>query len=334
MSGGIDSTVTALLLQKDGYEIIAITLVVSDQQIGSEDIEDAKKICKKLNIEHRIVDVREEFKDKVIKEYLKGYNNGETPSPCIICDEQIKFKTLKEIADKLGINYISTGHYCRIDKERFLLKKAKDSLKDQGYMLYRLRKDILKRVIFPLGDFTKAEIREIAKENGIEIYNKKDSQGICFAKEGYLSFLKNNLNEDIKEGNFVDKYGNILGKHQGYQLYTIGQRRGLGIKLGDIYFVIDIRVKENEVVLGSYADLYRDIVRLDDIVLNIDYNEIKDKLLIGRARFSSVGFEGYLLEESENYYFKYKEKNPHNARGQHIVLYMEDLIVGGGKIMF
>ena len=338
LSGGVDSSVTSYTLKEEGYEVIGVTLQVDKNSLG--EIEEAKEVAKKIGIEHVVLDVSEEFEKIVIKDFLDGYSNGTTPSPCVVCDERIKIKTLVEYADSIGAKYIATGHYCSLEysseMEKYLLKNAVDIRKDQTYMLYRLNEDTLKRMKFPLYNFTKVEVREIAKKIGLVTHNKKDSQGICFAPEGYKEYLQKKLKDNVKKGNFVDVDGNIMGIHDGYQLYTVGQRRGLNLKKPRPYFVLDIRPSKNEILLGDYESLFTEEVELIDYKFIVDMEKLLEVELMARPRFSSHGFMGKLHRTDKDgkskIYFKYNEKNPQNAKGQHMVLYYGEYLVGGGVI--
>ncbi len=338
LSGGVDSAVTTYLLKKKGYEVIGVTLLMDKNSL--EEVEEAKKVAKKLDITHKVLDVSEEFENIVIKNFLDGYSRGTTPSPCVICDERIKIQNLVDYPDKVGAKYIATGHYCNLEyspkMEKFLLKNAADIRKDQTYMLYRLSEDTLKRMKFPLYNFTKLEVREIAKKIGMDTHNKKDSQGICFAPEGYKEYLQKKLSNRIEKGNFVDEDGNIMGTHDGFQLYTIGQRRGLNLKKPRPYFVLDIRPETNEIVLGDYDKLFITKVELIDYKFVVEIEKLLEVELMARPRFSSHGFMGKLkrviTNGKENLYFIYNEKNPQNAKGQHMVLYFGEYLVGGGVI--
>ena len=199
-------------------------------------------------------------------------------------------------------------------------------------MLYRLSPDKLERLIFPLKSYSKQEIREIALKIGLEVYDKKDSQGVCFAKEGYKKFLKENLKDEIVKGNYIDKDGNILGQHEGYQLYTIGQRRGLGINLSKPVFITEIKPQTNEIVLGEFSELFTDKVELINYKFSVEYEKLEDLELLARPRFSSTGFYGKLIKNKNKIYFKYNEENTHNAKGQHIVFFYDGFVVGGGEI--
>lgn len=342
MSGGIDSSVAALLLQKKGFEVIGVTLKhLSDELSEShgktccslDDINDAKNVCSQLGIPHYIFNVAEEFQKEVIEYFIKTYDEGKTPSPCVICDEKIKIKKLIEIADKMGIKYIATGHYSAKTSENLLLWD-KENQKDQTYMLYRLDSSVLERMLFPLSSYKKNIIREIAKNEGIKIFSKPDSQGICFALDGYEIFLKKQLDNKIQDGNFLDKDNKVLGKHGGYQLYTIGQRRGLGLNLGKMYFVTKIIPEKNEIILGDFDDLQRDKVEIINYKFHIDIESILEKDVIARPRFSSKGLKGKLILLENHLYFQFIEKNAENSIGQHIVFYLDDVLFGGGEIKF
>lgn len=346
MSGGIDSSVAAYLLKKEGYEVIGVTLKhLSEKEDDSgkdsktccsiDDIMDAKMSCYKLNIPHYVIDAVSDFEKNVIDYFLDEYSNGRTPSPCIVCDEKIKIKKLIEFADKLGAKYISTGHYANVEMNNelssCLLKNAEDANKDQTYMLYRLSEDTINRMLFPLKNLKKSEVREVAKEFGFKTYSKKDSQGICFAPDGYIEFLSQNL-KNISSGNFIDKSGNVMGKHRGYQFYTIGQRRGLGLKLPRAYFVTDIIPERNEIVLGDFEELFTDLVEIEDFKFIPDISDLNELELLAKPRFSSKGNIGKLEYSNSKLTFRYNEKNAENAPGQHIVFYYRNNVVGGGII--
>lgn len=339
LSGGVDSSVTTYILKEEGYEVIGVTLKVDKKSLG--EIEEAKKIADILKIKHVVLDVSEDFEKIVIKDFLDGYSSGITPSPCVVCDERIKIKSLIDYADSVGAKYISTGHYCNLEysleMDKYLLKNAVDIRKDQTYMLYRLDESTLKRMKFPLYNFTKAEVREMAQKIGLVTHDKKDSQGICFAPEGYKKYLQETLKDEIEKGYFVDEDGNIMGTHDGYQLYTIGQRRGLNLKKPRPYFILDIRPSKNEILLGDYDKLFMKEIELIDYKFVVEIDKLLEVELMGRPRFSSHGSMGKLKKISEpgredRIYFEYKEKNPQNARGQHMVLYYGKYLVGGGVI--
>ena len=335
MSGGVDSSVSAYLLKEQGYEVIGVTFNQNKQL--SQDFKDAKEICKKMEIFHKIIDITEDFQKEVIDYFINEYDQGLTPSPCVVCDEKIKIKKLIEIADEEGAFYIATGHYCHTEYnenlEKTLLKVPADILKDQTYMLYRIKPEILERMLFPLYEIEKNEVREIAKKIGLEVFNKKDSQGICFAQEGYIPFLKSKIGDKIVRGNYVNKDGKIMGEHMGYQLYTVGQRRGLGLKEPRPWFIIEIRPKSNEIVLGEYSELDRKEVELVETSFNLPMEQMLSMTFIAKPRFSSKGLSGHLEARDKKIYFVYDKVTPQNAPGQHLVLYHEGYVIGGGKIL-
>lgn len=340
MSGGIDSSVAAFLLKQQGYEVIAVTLKHLPDELSEnpgktccsiDDINDARMASYSLGIPHYTISVVEEFKKYVIEYFIEMYNEGKTPSPCVICDETVKIKKLIEVADKIGAKYISTGHYSKKTINNLLLWD-KDNSKDQTYMLYRLDKSVIDRLIFPLEGYKKSQIREIAKNNGIHIHSKPDSQGICFAPNGYIEFLEKMIGSKIKEGNYVDTNGKIIGVHKGYQIYTVGQRKGLGLNNGHANFVLEIRPKTNEVVIGEFDNLLINKVEVINGKFHVDINNILNKDLIARPRFSSKGLTGRLENVGDKLYFLFNVNNAENAPGQHIVFYQEDILVGGGEI--
>lgn len=335
MSGGVDSSVSAVLLMQAGYEVIGVTFNFFDNINFNESKKNAEIISKQLKIKHINKEYINEFNENVIKYFIQSYEKGETPSPCIVCDEVMKIRKLYEIANENNIDYIATGHYA--DKyydeklKKFFLKKAGDEKKDQTYMLYRLESHILEKMLFPLNNFSKNELRSIAKENNLPNFAQKDSQGICFAEKGYIDFLSENLGEKVKKGYFIDEKGNKIGEHRGYQFYTIGQRRGLDLNIGRAYFVIDIIPDKNEVIIGDYEKLYTKKIEVKEYKLYVDI-DIEIGNIIGKPRFSSKGNYGKILKEKEKLYFYYDEANTQNTRGQHIVFYKEDIVIGGGII--
>ena len=338
MSGGIDSSISVYLLLKEGYEVIGVTLNHNKEKELNNEIEAAKKVANFFNIEHKVINIEDIFQREIIDNFLSGYSQGITPSPCVICDERVKMKILFDIAEEEKAYYVATGHYCSVEYndefEQILLKKSEDIKKDQSYMLYRLDSNKIPRLLFPLYKYTKEKIRKIGKEIGLEIHDKKDSQGICFAKSGYIDFLKNNLNSQIKKGNFIDKNGDIMGEHEGYQLYTIGQRRGLNLKLPRAYFITNINPKTNEITLGEYEELAKKKVELIDFKSPVSLDKLLNKEIIGRPRFSSVGALGKIVLENNKIYFEYLRSNVQNAPGQHLVLYLNNFVLGGGMIQY
>lgn len=344
MSGGVDSSVAALLLQQQGYEVIGVTIKLWDNFetktcekvcCSIEDVYDAKKVCDNLNIPHYTVNFKQDFKTYVMDYFVDEYNLGRTPSPCIICNEKIKFGKMLEFAKTIDCDYIATGHYAISvydeNYEKYVLRKGIDKDKDQSYMLYRLSQEQLKSTLFPLGGMTKKEVRKIAEENNIITYNKKDSQGICFVMGDYKKFLVENC--DVKKGRLVDEKGNVIGDHEGYQLYTIGQRRGLGLNDGRPWFILDIIPEENKIIIGEYDKLMRKEVLAESNVFNLkEIMLIEGEEVFAKPRFSSRGNSSKIYYEDEKIRVVYANANAQNTRGQHIVFYIGETVLGGGII--
>ena len=265
MSGGVDSSVSALLFKKQGYDVIGITLELfpGGSCCNIDTYIDAKNVCNSIGIPHITYNQKEEFKCKVIDNFIDEYSNQRTPNPCIECNKYMKFGAMYEKAKELGCEYIATGHYAKIEYsekyQKYVLKKSNNLAKDQSYVLYSMPKELLGKVLFPLGEFsTKDEVRKIAEENNLKTANKPDSEDICFIPDGnYKKFLENNSGLKQKEGNIVTRTGEILGKHKGLYRYTIGQRKGLGISYKVPLFVIGFNSKKNELIVGEEKELYR-----------------------------------------------------------------------------
>jgi len=336
MSGGVDSSVSVYILKELGYEVIGVYLDFTGDR-NAYNINDAKSVANKLDIKFVVEDVSKEFNEIVIKYFVDEYNRGNTPSPCIICDEQVKFQKLFEYSKKYNCEYIATGHYAKIEHSQKygekLLIKGDDPRKDQSYMLYRLKKEIREKVIFPLGEVTKIEVREIAEKLDLVVKARKDSQGICFAQEGYIPYLQRKLGEEISEGDFTDENGNFIAKHRGFQFYTIGQRRGLGLNTGNPYFIINIIPEENRIILGDFEKLKVAKIKLEKEYI-ISPIKLKERRIDVNAkpRFSSQGHPAEIYKEENSLIVEYKDKNAENSRGQHVVFYDDKYVIGGGII--
>ncbi len=262
MSGGVDSSTVAYLLKNQGYDIVGITM----RTCKDEDA-DAKKVCDDLGIEHHVLDVKSEFKEKVIDFFVDEYLNGRTPNPCMVCNRHIKFGALIEYAKSLGCELLATGHYAQIKDGT--LAMGDDSLKDQVYFLSQIKKENLKYIFFPVGNMEKSNLRILAKELGVRVYAKKDSQEICFVEDGKLEefILERTNGAARKVGNIVDTNGKILGKHNGIAFYTVGQRKGLGISNPEPYYVVAFDAPKNEIIVGRNEDLFKDVIEADKINL-------------------------------------------------------------------
>lgn len=341
ISGGVDSSVSALLLKQQGYEVIGATLLLTDnKKANNKMIEDSKKVCEELQINHIILDYTKEFKKEVIDNFIDEYINGRTPNPCVKCNKEIKIKYLFEKAEELNIEYIATGHYAQKEYDetnnRYLLKMSCSEKKDQVYFLYNLTQQELKKIIFPLGQFKdKEEIREIARKNNLGVASKSDSQDICFIPDGdYKEFLKNTYAiEYMKQGNIVDIKGNILGKHNGIINYTVGQRKGLGLSMPNPVFVLKLDKEKNEVVVGEEENLYsNELIATDCNFIMIDSLDKEMKVKV-KTRYASKLTDATIMPYNNGevkVVFDLPQKSI--AKGQSVVFYEENYIVGGGII--
>jgi len=350
MSGGVDSSVAALLLRDSGYDVTGVTLkLFSDEDIvqaekcgktccALSDVEDARSVAYRLGFEHHVFNFKQEFREKVMSHFADSYLSGNTPNPCIECNRHIKFDKMLRRADELGFDCIATGHYARIDINedgRFLLKRPVDLSKDQTYVLYAMTQKQLSRTLFPLGGMTKAEVRVIAENAGLVNSYKPDSQDICFVPDGdYAGFIRSFTGKSAESGNFLDMQGNILGKHKGIIHYTVGQRRGVGVSVGRPVYVVSKNTAANSVVLGDEADLYTSELIAEDVNLisvprlngsmNVTAKTRYSQTVESEAVVSQVGEDEYLVK-----FFK-----PQRAvtGGQAVVFYDGDTVVGGGTI--
>ncbi len=350
MSGGIDSTVTAMMLHQQGYEVIGITMKTWDyansggsrKETGCcslDSINDARQVAVSMGFHHFIVDIREEFGDYVIDNFVDEYLAGRTPNPCVLCNTHIKWNALLKRADALDCEFIATGHYALIKESegRRFISKAKDLNKDQSYVLWGLSQECLGQSRFPLGGFTKPEVRQMAADMGfLELSKKAESYEICFVPDNdYRGFLKRKvkgLEEQVAGGDFVDAGGRVLGKHQGYPFYTIGQRKGLGIAFGEPMFVTEIRPETNTVVLGRVDELLRNGMTVGQ-VNSMKYSQIPDGLeAVTRIRYKDRGTLSRLNNRDGQVEVEFYANVSGVAPGQSAVFYEGDDVVGGGII--
>lgn len=341
MSGGVDSTVAAYLLKEKGYEVVGATMKLwVPENIKNTAIEDAKKMADKLGVEHHVIELEDEFRNTVVKHFIDGYYEGTTPNPCVFCNKHIKFDLMFDVADKLGCQYVATGHYSRIVKNeetgKYELIKAVTEKKDQSYMMYNLNQEKLSRILFPIGEYDKSEIRKIAEKAGLEVYNKPDSQDICFIPDGdYEKFIEKYSGRKDKQGKFVDSQGNEIGKHQGITRYTIGQRKGLGITFGKPMYVIDINGRDNTVTLGENSDLFKnELIAKDVNFLEFSLEELNNPLEVqSKIRYSS-NLSYAVVTKIDNNRVKVVFKDPQRAitKGQSVVFYDGNKLIGGGVI--
>ena len=351
MSGGIDSTVSAMLLLEQGYELVGVTFRTYDSIKESclarekgccsiESIMEAKHNAEKMGFEHHIVDFRDTFRQCVIGNFIDEYMHGRTPNPCVLCNSHIKWGELMRVADEYGCDMIATGHYARIRERNghVYLATAADTHKDQTYFLWMLTEEQLRRTIFPLGDLHKDEVREIARQHGyIKLAEKKESQEICFVTNNdYRTFLRENVpdfDERVRPGNYIDAAGKVLGQHQGFVNYTIGQRKGLGIALGQPAYVTHIDAELNEVTLGTNDDLYTTELRFRPY---LSVRPVGSSPVYARIRYRSTPVEAeLLLHPSAVSHQQLHFLSPvwGVTPGQSVVLYQDDLVIGGGIIV-
>lgn len=350
MSGGIDSTVTAMMLHEQGYEVIGITMKTWDyansggskKETGCcslDSINDARQVSVDMGFPHFIVDIRDEFGDYVIDNFVDEYLAGRTPNPCILCNTHIKWDAMLRRADALDCDYIATGHYAvtREKNGRLFVSKGKDERKDQSYVLWGLNQSALQRTMFPLGGYTKPEVRQMAADWGYTNLSKKgESYEICFVPDNdYRGFLKrrvDGLEEEVAGGLFVDHEGNILGEHQGYPFYTIGQRKGLGMAFGKPMYVTEIRPDTNTVVLGEVDQLMRNGMRVSK-VNSMKYEQIPDGMeAITQIRYNDPGTLSVLRAGESDVEVEFYAHAKGVAPGQSAVFYEGDDVLGGGII--
>ncbi len=346
MSGGVDSSVAAFLLQKESLEVIGATMklynnedidFVSEKTCCSlDDVLDAKSVCARLGIRHYTLNMTDDFKKEVIERFISAYQNGFTPNPCIDCNRYMKFSKMLHKAQELNIDYVATGHYARIEKQgdRYILKKAVDLSKDQSYVLYSLTQGQLKVTKFPLGNYTKQQVREIAEENGFVNARKHESQDICFVPDGdYSKFIEYYTGKTYPCGDFVDMNGKRLGEHKGIIRYTIGQRRGLGLALPASMYVVEKDVDNNKVILGFNDDLFKKEVNVKNISFTACDGLDKPERLCAKIRYNQKEQPATVTQTDENHFtIVFDEPQRAITKGQAAVLYDGDTVVGGGTI--
>ncbi|MEX0890425.1 MAG: tRNA 2-thiouridine(34) synthase MnmA [Balneolaceae bacterium] len=351
MSGGVDSSVAAVMLNEQGYEVIGITMKTWDyhrsggnngKETGCctvESMNDARQIAVRHGFKHFIVDIREEFGTWVIDRFIEDYTNGRTPNPCVLCNTHIKWAALLRRADNLGCDYIATGHYANVrkERERYVISKGRDHNKDQSYALWGVRQEHLERTIFPLGNYRKTEIRTLAEEYGLlNVATKPDSYEICFIPDNnYHRFLNEKvegLEEEVRGGKFVDQSGRVVGEHKGYPYYTIGQRRGLDLPMGYPVYVTHIDAESNTITIGEKEDLVSTTCRAKDVNL-VKFGELPaDGMEItGKIRYNDDGAIGHLLPLGDGEIeVTFPAGREAITPGQAIVCYVgEDLVAGG-----
>jgi len=337
LSGGVDSATAALLLKEKGFAVIGYYFDVAGNNIKGRD--EAAAVAKQLGIDFIYEDVSKDFEEIVIGNFIDEYLHGRTPNPCVMCNPNVKFRHLIHHADEIGAYYIATGHYCRVFRDesdgKFYIQRAANEKKDQSYMLYRLGQEVLSRLLFPLGELTSKDMtRELARENSLQNADKKDSQEICFIDptENYVDYIER-AGFSSEPGDFIDKNGKILGRHQGILHYTIGQRKGLGIALGKPAFVTKIDFENNSITLGDNEDLFHTTVVSKKNIFSAHSPETYDgKKVFAKVRYSAAPAEAVLKINANHITTEFKQPQRAAAPGQSIVFYDDNRVIGGGFI--
>lgn len=347
MSGGVDSSVAAWLLKQQGYDVIGVTMEIWDGTPTEEEdggccglsaVEDARRVAQMLGIPYYVMNFREVFREKVMNYFVREYARGRTPNPCIACNRYVKWDALLHRSLEIGADYIATGHYarvCRLPNGRYAIRRSATAAKDQTYALYNLTQEQLAHTLMPVGDFEKPEIRRMAEEAGLPVAQKKDSQEICFIPDhDYAAFVRKQTEQGSCPGNFVNRAGEVLGRHAGFVHYTVGQRKGLGVTFGKPMFVLEIRPETNDVVLGEADEVWSDHL----ICHQLNYMSVpeltEERDVTAKIRYSHSGARcrircvGPDLVEC-----RFQEPVRAVTPGQAVVFYDGDLILGGGTIL-
>jgi len=342
MSGGVDSSVAAALLREQGYAVVGLTMCFNLAEkdgkrpscCGLTGIEDARRVCQKLGIRHYVINLDKDFSRDVIQDFYQEYLNGRTPNPCVRCNQFIKFGILLKKALNLGAKFLATGHYARIvkSKQGYLLKKARDIKKDQSYFLYRLNRGQLKHILFPLGNFTKSKVRDMARNFGLKVAEKQDSQEICFLPDGkHGDLIKAKGLNRVQPGDLMDKEGNILGLHQGIPFYTIGQRHGLGVAKGYPLYVTRINAKDNRITVGKRQEAYKSgfIIKERHFLGKPFKKKVEIKV---RIRYNHKEMPAIVYPDAKVFKVIFKKPQFAITPGQSAVFYDKDIVLGGGII--
>jgi len=348
MSGGVDSSVAAYLLKEQGYDVIGVTMQTWQEETRQQGngaccsqsmVEDARKVAECLDIPYHVIDFQDTFRCKVMDYFVEEYLQGRTPNPCVVCNRYVKWEALLKRSLEMGAEYIATGHYARIDKlpnGRYAVRNSVTAQKDQTYALYNLTQDQLARTIMPVGEYAKEEIRRIALEAGLPVAHKADSQDVCFIPDNdYASFIERHVGDRVPgPGNFVTPEGKVLGRHKGITHYTIGQRRGLELPMGERVFVTQIRPETNEVVIGKNEDIFTTTVLCD----RVNYMAMEDlqepRSALAKIRYNHKG-EYCMLEkvDGDKVLCTFEQPVRASTPGQAVVFYDGEYVLGGGTII-
>lgn len=349
MSGGVDSSVSAVLLKKNGYEVIGATMKLWQEDLEDENeksccsfsaVNDAKRVCDLLEIPHYVLNCKAEFKKYVVDDFINCYKDAKTPNPCVECNKYLKFGEFLRKAEELDCDYIATGHYAKVEYcekyKQYVLKKATNEKKDQSYFLYKIPREVLNKIIFPLEGYEdKEDIRNIARENNLLVAEKKESQEVCFIPDNnYVSFIEKYDKLKMKPGNIVNLNGKILGQHNGIIRYTVGQRKGIGISFKEPLYVLKLDKIKNEIVVGTEKDLYTKEVMIENINYLVKDVEDKQIEIEAKVRYRAKPAKAVLYPlEKEKAKIVFSEPQRAVTPGQSLVFYDENIVLGGGKIL-
>jgi tRNA-specific 2-thiouridylase len=342
MSGGVDSSTTAALLKEQGYDVSGITMQLWDyaeEESGCcslSDVFDARQAANQIGIKHTVVDYKEDFQKYVVKDFIDKYYCGQTPNPCIMCNEHMKFNFLLNKSLEMGADFLATGHYAKISKNNegiFFLEKGKDKFKDQSYFLFTLSQKELSRLMFPLGSLTKKEVREISEGFELSVADKKDSQDVCFIAKDYRGFVEKNLpGFSAKLGEIKSLNGEVLGTHSGIHNFTIGQRKKLGINSLKAMYVVSINFENNDVIVGDKDDLYSKVLFANNLNWTVDPSQLLEKKIEAKIRYRSPESKASIRFINDRLHVLFDEAQRSITPGQAIVFYHEDKVLGGGWI--
>lgn len=349
MSGGVDSSVAAYLLKEQGYEVIGVTMQIWQDEpecvlepeggcCGLSAVEDARRVAQMLEIPYYVMNFRKEFKEQVMDYFTREYVAGRTPNPCIVCNRYVKWESLLKRSMEIGADYIATGHYARIrhlENGRYAIQRSVTAAKDQTYALYNLTQYQLAHTLMPVGEYTKDEIRSIAGKIGLRVADKPDSQEICFIPDhDYAGYIERECPEALQGvGNFVDKEGNVIGKHKGIIHYTVGQRKGLNLSMGKPVFVTEIRPQTNEIVIGDNEDCYSKELYADRINYAAEEKMPEQFRANAKIRYAHAGAPCTVERiGADGIHVVFDEPQRAITPGQAVVLYQDDIVLGGGRI--